>query len=60
LNEDIEDEKSSRKVDCGKINKINKMSMSALEHLVENKERQAGKALKTRVKWNQGFRHLGF
>jgi len=29
--------------------------MGDLEHLVENKEEQDGEALKTWVKWTQGF-----
>jgi hypothetical protein len=39
------------KMDRGQLNKWKKTSTSALEHLVEKKERQAGEALKTWVKW---------
>jgi hypothetical protein len=45
LNEEIEDDKSSRKIDCGQLNKRNNMSMSAFEHLMEKMERQDGEAL---------------
>jgi hypothetical protein len=34
--------------------------MSALEYLTEKKEGQVGEALKMRVMWDLGFRHLGF
>jgi hypothetical protein len=51
LEEKIEEDKALRKVDRGQLNKRKKTSTSALEHLVEKKERQADKALKARVKW---------
>jgi hypothetical protein len=46
LNEKIEDDRSTRKIDHGQLNKWKKTSTSALEHLVGKKERQAGEALK--------------
>jgi hypothetical protein len=50
LEENIEEDKAVRKMDRGQLNKRNKTSTSALEHLVEKKERQAGEALKAQVK----------
>jgi hypothetical protein len=41
---------SSKENDHGQINKHKKTPMSSLEHLAENKERQAGEALKAWVK----------
>jgi hypothetical protein len=38
-------------MDHGQLSKWKKTSTSALEHLMEKKERQAGEALKTWVKW---------
>jgi hypothetical protein len=46
LNEKIEDDRSSRKMDHGQLNKQKKMSTSALEHFAGKKERQAGEAQK--------------
>jgi hypothetical protein len=51
LEEKIEEDKAVRKVDHGQLSKWKKTSTSALEHLMEKKERQAGKSLKARVKW---------
>jgi hypothetical protein len=39
LNKEIEDDRSARKMDHGKLSKRKKMSTSALEHLTKNKER---------------------
>jgi hypothetical protein len=50
LNKEIEDDISSRKMDRGQLNKWKKMSTSALEHLAEKKERQAGEAREVQVK----------
>jgi hypothetical protein len=50
LDEDIKDDRSSRKMDHGQLSKWKKMSTSALEHLAEKKERQADKAQEVRVK----------
>jgi hypothetical protein len=55
LNEKIEDDRSSRKMDRGQLNKWKKMSTSALEHFMGKKERQAGEARKTWVKEDLGF-----
>ena len=44
-------DRSARKTDHGQINKWKNTPMDTLEHLVEKKEEQAGRALKTRVKW---------
>jgi hypothetical protein len=49
LNEKIEEERSKKKMDRGQLNKWKKSPTDALEHLVGNKERQAGEALKMRV-----------
>jgi hypothetical protein len=38
LEENIKEEKASKKMDHGKISKRKKTSMGALENLVENKE----------------------
>jgi hypothetical protein len=50
LDEEIEEDKSTRKMDCGKLSKLKKPPLDALEHLMGRKERRVGKALKTRVK----------
>jgi hypothetical protein len=50
LDEEIEDDRSTRKMDHGQLNKWKKPSLDALEHNAKRKERQAGEALKTRVK----------
>jgi hypothetical protein len=50
LEEKIEDDKTVRNMDCGKLNKQKKTSTSYLEHLAENKERWVGEALKAWVK----------
>jgi len=39
LNKEIEDDRSARKMDHGKLNKRKNMSTSALEHLTKKKER---------------------
>jgi hypothetical protein len=52
LDEEIEEEISARKIDRGQLNKKKKLPVDALEHLIGRKERQAGEALKTRVKLN--------
>jgi hypothetical protein len=50
LDEEIEDDRSTRKKDHGKLSKRNNPPLDALEHHVRRKERQAGEALKMRVK----------
>jgi hypothetical protein len=50
LNGEIEDDRSARNKDCGKLSKWKKPPFDALEHHVRRKERQAGKALKTWAK----------
>jgi hypothetical protein len=50
LNEDIEDDRSTRKKDRGKLNKRKKPPLDALEHRARRKERQAGEARKIWVK----------
>jgi hypothetical protein len=50
LDEEIEDDKSSRKMDRGQLSNRKKAPLDALEHHVRKKERKAGKALKTWVK----------
>jgi hypothetical protein len=51
LDEKIEEDRSTRKRDHGKLNKRKNPPMDALEHLAGKKERQAGEALKMQVKW---------
>jgi hypothetical protein len=50
LDEEIEDDRSERKMDHGQLNKWKKIPFNALEHHVRRKERQVGEALKTWVK----------
>jgi hypothetical protein len=50
LDEDIEDDMSTRKKDRGQLNKQKNPLLDALEHRVRRKERQAGEDLKTWVK----------
>jgi hypothetical protein len=50
LNEEIEDDRSKRKKDCGQLKKIKNPPLDALEHRARRKEKQAGEALKTQVK----------
>jgi hypothetical protein len=47
LDEEIEEDRSARKMDCGKLSKRKNPSVDALENLAGRKERQAGEALKT-------------
>jgi hypothetical protein len=51
LEEKIEEDRSTRNMDRGQLSKWKKTPTDALEHLVGKKERQAGEALKTWVKW---------
>jgi hypothetical protein len=51
LEEKIEEDKAVRKMDRGQLNKRKKTPTSALEHLMEKEEEQAGEALKTQAKW---------
>jgi hypothetical protein len=51
LKENIKEDKASKKIDCGKLNKRKKTPTGALEHLVENKEEQVCEALKMWVMW---------
>jgi hypothetical protein len=55
LEEKIEEDKATRKMDRGQLSKWKKTSMSALEHLTGKKERQVGEALKTQVKGTYCF-----
>ena len=50
LNEKIEENKSTKKMDHGQLNKWKKTPTDALEHPMGKKERQADEALKTWVK----------
>jgi hypothetical protein len=50
LDEEIEDDRSTRKMDRGQIKKWENPSLDPLEHCVRRKERQVGKALKTQIK----------
>jgi hypothetical protein len=51
LEEKIKEDKETKKRDRGQLNKRKKTTMNTLDDLAEKKEEQAGKALKTRVKW---------
>jgi hypothetical protein len=55
LDEEIEDDRSTRKKDRGQLNKRKNPPLDALEHCARRKERQAGEALK-----NVGQVDLGF
>jgi hypothetical protein len=50
LDEEIEDDRSSRKTDRGQLIKWKNPPLDALENHARRKERQTGEALKTRVK----------
>jgi hypothetical protein len=50
LDEEIEDGRSARKMDCGQFNKWKNLPLDALEHPMRRKERQVGEALKMWVK----------
>jgi hypothetical protein len=50
LDEEINDDKSERKKDCGQPSKWKKPQLDALEHRTRRKERQVGEALKMWVK----------
>ena len=50
MDEDIEDDRSTRKKDCGKLSKRKNPPLDALENRMRRKERQASEALKMQVK----------
>jgi hypothetical protein len=50
LDEEIEEDRSTRKMDRGQLSKRKNPLVDDLEHLAGKKERQVGKALKTWVK----------
>ena len=50
MDEEIEDDGSSKKMDHGQLNKRKMPPLDALEHCTRRKERQAGEALKMWVK----------
>jgi hypothetical protein len=50
LDEEIEEDRSARKMDHGQLSKKKNPPVDALENLMGRKERQAGEALKTWVK----------
>jgi hypothetical protein len=50
LDEEIENDRSTRKKDHGQLSKRKKPPLDALEHHTRRKERQVGKALKMWVK----------
>ena len=52
LDREIEEDRSTRKMDHGKLRKKKKPPLNALEHRMRRKERQDGEALKMRVKLN--------
>jgi hypothetical protein len=51
LNEKIKEDRSTRKDGSWTTQKMEKSTNGYLENLTGKKERQAGEALKTRVKW---------
>jgi hypothetical protein len=51
LEEKIKEDKGSKKKDHGKLRKKKNTLTSALENLMEKKERYASKSLKEHVKW---------
>jgi hypothetical protein len=51
LEEKIEEDKASKRMDRGQLSKRKNTPTNALGHLTEKKEGQDGEALKTRVKW---------
>jgi hypothetical protein len=55
LEEKIEEYKEIRNMDCVKLSKRKNKSTISLDNLVENKEEQAGEALKARFVWDLGF-----
>ena len=50
LDEEIEEDRSIRKMDRGQLNKWKNQLLDSLEHRARRKERHAGKSLKTWVK----------
>jgi len=51
LEENIEEDKASKKMDHGKLSKWKNTPRDTLEHLMEKEGGHAGEVLKTRVKW---------
>jgi hypothetical protein len=52
LKENIKEDKETKEIDCGQLNKWKKILIGALEHLVENKEGQVGEVIKVWVMWS--------
>ena len=50
MEENIKEDKVSKKRDHGQLSKRKNTSTSALDNLMEKKERQVGEALKTQIK----------
>ena len=50
MNEEIEEDRSTRKMEHGKLSKWKNPPVDALEHLAGKMEKQVGKARKTWVK----------
>jgi hypothetical protein len=55
LKEKIKEDKETKKIDHGQVNKQKKTLMGALEHLAKKKEEQVGEVLKMRVMWTHRF-----
>jgi hypothetical protein len=55
LDEKIKDDKSTRNMDRGELNKWKKPSLDALEHRAKRKERQASEAQKKVGQVDLGF-----
>jgi hypothetical protein len=51
LKENIKEDKETKNIDCGQVNKRKRTLMCALDHLMEKKEEQVGEALKMQVMW---------
>ena len=50
MDEEIEDDRSARKTDCGQLSKQKKVPLDSLEHHARRKERHVGEDLKMWVK----------
>jgi hypothetical protein len=51
LKEKINEDKATKKMDRGQLDKRKETPTNSLEHFTESKEKQVGKTLKMRVKW---------
>jgi hypothetical protein len=51
VKEKIKEDKETKRIDHGQVNKRKRTPVGSLEHLAENKEEQVGEVLKKRVMW---------